>query len=167
ACNKDYFSYRNRKNSYIGNSKSKMKDYGCAISCVSMVFSYHGDRINPGSLARKPIFYWDLISWPGGSGVVGLSGKVKLVQNTRHSGVSWGTVDKEIGKGNPVIVFVGAKGKAGHYIVIHGKAKNGKYVVHDPYFGPNLYLDSTMQLLSKLYSVSISERAIDQMILYR
>ncbi|MFC1609178.1 C39 family peptidase, partial [Patescibacteria group bacterium] len=169
ASTKWYYSQKDSrwKNTYIGNSKSKMKDYGCAISAVAMVFSYHGDKITPGSLAKKPIFYWDLISWPGSSSSVGLSGKVQLSINTKHAGVDWGRVDKELKKDNPVIVFVSAKGKAGHYVVIHGKDKKGKYVVHDPYFGPNIYLDSTMKLLSKLYSVSVSKRSIDQMILYK
>lgn len=151
----------------IGNSNSELKDYGCGISALSMVFTYHGDRITPKIMAKEPIYYWDLISWPTSSSQVGMSGNVTLIQNTNHAGVNWNTVKSEIKNGNPVIVFISARGKAGHYVVIHGIDNNGDYVVHDPYFGPNIFLDSTLKLLSKLYGVSLSERSINQMIIYR
>jgi peptidoglycan hydrolase CwlO-like protein len=164
-----YFSQKDSrwKNTKIGNSDSKMKDYGCAISSVSMVMTYHGKRITPKSLAKKPIFYWDLISWPSSSSQIGLGSGVSLISNTNHRGVNWSTIKSEIKKGNPVIVFISAKGKAGHYVVVHGMDKDGEYVVHDPYFGANIFLDSSMKLLSKLYGVSISKKSIDQLILYR
>lgn len=164
-----YYSQKDSRwgNTNIGNSDSKIKDYGCALSSVAMVFTYHKERITPKTLAKKSIFYWDLISWPSSSSQVGLSGGINLVSNTNHRGVNWNTIDSEIKKGNPVIVFISARGKAGHYVVIHGKDKDGEYVVHDPYFGPNIYLDSSMKLLSKLYGVSITKKSIDQMILYR
>jgi len=158
-----YYSQKDSRwgNKTIGNSNSKMKDYGCAISCVSMVFTHHKENINPGKLCKQSIFYWDLISWPK-------SWKsLKLSSSIAHSGVNWNTIDKEIKKKNPVIVFINAKSGAGHYVVIHGKDKKGEYVVHDPYWGSNIYLDSSVELLSKLYKVSISTRSINQMILYK
>lgn len=158
-----YYSQKDPRwgNETIGNSKSKMKDLGCAVTSVAMVFTCHGVRINPKQLSNEPIFSWDLINWP-------LSwGKLKLVSSTAHSGISWSTVEKEIEKENPVIIFINAKRGAGHYVVVHNKAKNGKYVVHDPYWGANIYLDSTIELLSKLYKVSISKSAINQMIIYK
>ncbi len=164
-----YFSQKDSRwgNKNIGNSKSKMKDYGCAISAVSMVFTYYGQRITPGEMCKKPIFYWDLINWPKSSSAVGLSGDIKLSSSISHGNINWKTVDKEIKADRPVIVFISAKGKAGHYVVIHHKTKKGKYVVHDPYFGANIYLDSTFELLSKIYKVSVSKKSVDQMILYK
>jgi len=144
----------------IGQSSSLLKDYGCAITSVAMVFTYHGEDITPKTLAKQPIFYWDLIKWPA------TWRSLKLVENTNHSGVSWSKIDKELDKDNPVIVFIRAGNKGGHYVVIHHK-KKGKYIVHDPYWGANIYLDSSMKLLSKLYGVSISKRSIDQMVLYK
>jgi hypothetical protein len=76
-------------------------------------------------------------------------------------------VDKELSAGNPVIVFINARNGAGHYVVVHHKTDKGKYVVHDPYWGANIYLDSSIELLSKLYKVSISKRSINQMIIYK
>jgi ABC-type bacteriocin/lantibiotic exporter with double-glycine peptidase domain len=138
-----------------------MKDLGCAVSSVAMVFTYHGEHINPKQLSDKPIFSWDLINWPKSWDSLALS------SSTAHGGVSWSTIDKELINKNPVIVFINARNGAGHYVVIHHKASNGKYVVHDPYWGANIYLDSTIELLSKLYKVSISKKAINQVIIYK
>lgn len=158
-----YYSQKDPRwgNETIGNSKSKMKDLGCAVTSVAMVFTAQGARINPKQLSDRPIYSWDLINWP--SSWEGLT----LSSTTAHSGVNWATIDKEIKADNPVIVFINARNGAGHYVVIHHKADNGKYVVHDPYWGANIYLDSTIELLSKLYKVSISKRAVNQMIIYK
>ncbi|MBD3299884.1 MAG: hypothetical protein GF347_00870, partial [Candidatus Moranbacteria bacterium] len=142
----------------IGMSQTKMGQYGCAVTSVSMVLRYHGVMINPGVLAKQKIFYYDLIVWPS------YWQGVKRVSSSGHGNVDWDVIDDEIKDGNPVIVFVGAKGRgAGHYVAIHGKDKNGEYVVHDPYWGPNIYLDSTRELISVLYG---SSTYIDQMIVY-
>ncbi len=142
----------------IGISSSLMKDYGCAISAVAMVFTYHDEDITPGSLAKKPIFYRDLIEWP-------LSwGNVSLSSSKYHGNVNWSTIDKEIKKNNPVIVFVRAtSGGAGHYVVIHGKDSND-YIVHDPLFGSNIYLGTTKKLVGSIYG---SSTTINQMIIYK
>lgn len=158
-----YYSQKDPRwgNETIGNSKSKMKDLGCAVTSVAMVFTTQGEKINPKQLSDKPIFSWDLINWPR------TWNSLTLSSSTAHSGVNWSTIDSEIKKDNPVIIFINAKSGAGHYVVVHHKADNGKYVVHDPYWGANIYLDSTIELLSKLYKVSISKRAVNQMILYK
>lgn len=158
-----YYSQKDPRwgNETIGNSKSKMKDLGCAVSSVAMVFTYHGEHINPKQLSDKPIYSWDLINWPNSWD------SLRLSSSTAHSGVNWGTIDKELSSKNPVIVFINARNGAGHYVVIHHKANNGKYVVHDPYWGANIYLDSSIELLSKLYKVSISKRSVNQMIIYK
>lgn len=154
-----YYSQKDPKwaTSRIGLSSSLMKDYGCAISAVAMVFTFHGEEITPGKLAKQPIYYRDLIVWP--SYWKGL----ELVSGTSHGNVNWSSIDKEIKNDNPVIVFVRASGGRGHYVVIHGKDKKGDYVVHDPYFGANLYLDTTKKLVGAIYGSSTS---IDQMIIY-
>jgi len=155
-----YFSQKDSrwKNQHIGLSNTLMKSYGCAVTAVAMVFRYHGADINPGTLAQQPIFYHDLIVWPK-------SWKgVNLVSSTGHGNVDWDVIDKELKNDNPVIVFVKATRKgAGHYVVIHGKDKDGEYVVHDPYWGANIFLDSTRAYVGALYE---SSTAIDQMIIY-
>jgi len=87
-----------------------------------------------------------------------------LASTTSHGNIDWDTVDKEIKNNNPVIVFVKSTKKgAGHYVVIHSKDKNGEYVVHDPYWGSNIFLNSTRAYVSALYRGGTT---IDQMIVY-
>lgn len=147
-------------NTTIGISGSKLGDYGCAITSVAMVLTNHGYTITPKKLAKEPIFYYDLIMWPS------RWGSVTCVNcPPRHtSSFDWFRLDRELGAGNPVIIFVRADGRgAGHYVVAHHKTSDGRYVVHDPLFGANIYLDSTRVYLSNLYDTTTS---IDQMVIY-
>ncbi|HLM84131.1 MAG TPA: C39 family peptidase [Candidatus Bathyarchaeia archaeon] len=155
-----YFNQRDSRwgDQNIGNSSTLMKSYGCAVTALAMVFDYHGVNINPGVLADQPIFSHDLIVWPK-------SWKgVNLVSSTAHGNIEWDVIDKEINNKNPVIVFVKAtKRGAGHYVVIHDKDKNGDYVVHDPYWGANIFLNSTKAYVGALYGSGVT---VDQMIIY-
>ncbi|TRZ77532.1 hypothetical protein D4R87_02575 [bacterium] len=148
------------KNVTIGHSKSTLGRYGCAVASVAMVLKYHGNNITPGELAKKPIFYKDLIKWPSEFG------NVKLVYNKTRSLVNWDRIDEELSRGYPVIVLIRrTNGTGGHYVVIVGKDKsNGKYIVHDPYFGENIYLDESRQSISALYGGCGTK--MDQLIIY-
>jgi peptidoglycan hydrolase CwlO-like protein len=158
-----YYSQRDSRwgDQSIGNSKTSMKSYGCAVTALSMVFTYYGDSVTPGTCAKKKIFYFDLIAWPQSS----FGGKVSLVGGTSHGNINWSTIDAELKKKNPVIVYIRKKkGSGGHYVVIHTKMANGKYVVHDPYWGANLYLDTSRALVGALNPQG--DTTIDQMIIY-
>ncbi len=148
------------KNITIGNSRSTLGRYGCAVASVAMVLKYHGNNVTPGELAKQPIFYKDLIKWPSEFG------NVELVYNKTRSLVDWNRVDEELSRGYPVIVLIRrTNGTGGHYVVIVGKDKsNGKYVVHDPYFGENIYLDESRQSISALYGGCNTK--VDQLIIY-
>lgn len=143
----------------IGNSRSTLGRYGCAVTSVAMVAKLHGMSITPGQLAKMSYYYKDLIKWPQELG------NMQLVLN-KSGGADWNRIDEELDKGYPVIVFIRrTSGTGGHYVVIAGKDKtNGKYVVHDPYFGPNIYLDSSRENISILYGGCGTK--IDQMIIY-
>lgn len=155
-----YFNQRDSRwgDQGIGYSNTLMKSYGCAVTAVAMVFNYHGENINPGTLAKQPIFSHDLIVWPK-------SWKgTNLVSSTGHGNIDWNVVDQELKNKNPVIVFVrSTKRGAGHYVVVHDKDKNGDYVVHDPYWGANIFLSSTRAYVGALYG---SGTTVDQMIIY-
>ena len=148
----------------IGNTKTLMKSYGCAVTAVAMVLKEHGGSDNPGTLAKKSMFSGDLINWPSSW----TSPKISLISSISHGSgsVDWSTIDAQIAKGNPVIVYIGkTQGGGGHYVVIHHKeASTGKYVVHDPYFGPNIYLDTSRALVGAMGQNSTTK--IDQMIIY-
>ncbi len=166
-----YYSQRDSKwgNNYIGNTKTLVKSYGCALTAVSMVFTFHGDSITPGSMAKKKIYSSDLINWPASS----FGDKVDLACYSNcpggaysHGNVNWKTIDAELKKDNPVIVYIKkTSGSGGHYVVIHTKTSSGKYVVHDPYWGANIYLDTSRALVGKLSPSSGTK--IDQMIIYK
>ncbi len=168
ASTKWYFSQNDPrwKNMTIGFSNSTVDDYGCAISSVAMVFKYYGIDIDPGRLAKQPIYYRDLIYWPNQWRFL------DLVKKTGHksgglTNADWNLIDREIASGHPVIVFIRARGSAGHYVVIHSKDSKG-YIVHDPVLwngqsGANIYLSTTRKYLSSIYGTST---VIDQMILY-
>jgi peptidoglycan hydrolase CwlO-like protein len=155
-----YFSQRDSRwgDQHIGFSNTLMKSYGCAVTAVAMVFRYHGVDIDPGSMAQQPIFSHDLIVWPK-------SWKgVNLVSSNAHGNIDWNVVDQELKNKNPVIVFIRATNRgAGHYVVVHDKDKSGDYVVHDPYWGSNIFLSSTRAYVSALYGGGTT---VDQMIIY-
>ena len=163
-----YFSQNDPrwKDMTIGFSNSTVDDYGCAISSVAMVFKYYGIDIDPGRLAKQPIYYRDLIYWPNQWRFL------DLVKKTGHksgglTSDDWNLIDREIASGHPVIIFIRARGNAGHYIVIHSKDSKG-YIVHDPVLwsgqsGANIYLSTTRKYLSSIYGTST---VVDQMILY-
>ena len=160
ASTKWYFSQKDSrwKNKTIGYSHSTVGRYGCALTSVAMVMKYYSNQINPGQLAKYRIYSWDLISWPK------YIGNISLVSSTYRGNVSWSRINQELKNGHPVIVRVSALGTgAGHYIVIHHHLANGHYVVHDPYFGANIYLDYTKQALSKIFH---RQTKVTQMIIY-
>jgi len=157
-----YYSQRDSKwgNQKIGNSNSLMKNYGCAVTCVSMVFKKYGASITPGKMAREKIFYYDLIKWPSS-----WSGGISLISSVSHGNVSWSKISSEIKSGHPVIVYIKKNnGGGGHYVVITGKDSKD-YIVHDPYFGANLYLGTSKALVGKIGADS--KVTIDQMIIYK
>lgn len=156
-----YFSQKDSRwgNKKIGNSSSLMKDYGCAVSCVSMVFRKIGSSIDPGKMCKEKIFYYDLIKWPGS-----WSPGISLTSSVSHGNIKWSKIDSEINDGNPVIVYIRkTNGGGGHYVVVTGKDSKD-YIVHDPYFGPNLYLGTSKSLVGKIGTDS--KVAVDQMIIY-
>ncbi|MEA1936659.1 MAG: C39 family peptidase [Patescibacteria group bacterium] len=164
-----YFSQNDPrwKNNTIGFSSSSIDDYGCAISSVAMVYKYYGINIDPGRLAKQPIYYRDLIYWPNQWRFLDLVKHIrrkpgKLTKN------DWNTIDRQIAGGHPVIVFIRALGRgAGHYVVIHSKDSKG-YIVHDPVMwsgqsGANIYLSTTRKYIESIYKTNT---VIDQMIVY-
>lgn len=146
-------------NTNIGISNLTMADYGCAITSISMVFTKLGEYTTPGQLAREPIYTrGGLIYWPN------RWNSVQLIEKTFRTEADWFRIDREIGAGYPVIVRIQADGSGGgHYVVVHSKTSDGRYVVHDPLFGANIYLDSSRVYISNLYETTTS---INQMIIY-
>jgi hypothetical protein len=105
------------------------------------------------------MFYYDLIEWPGS-----WDPSITLASSNSHGNVSWSTIDSQIKGNHPVIVHINkTSGGGGHYVVITGKDSKD-YIVHDPYFGPNIYLGTSKSLVGKIGKDSATR--IDQMIIY-
>jgi len=110
-------------------------------------------------MAKQKIFSYDLIQWPGA-----WSPSISLASSVSHGNINWKTVDAALKAGHLVIVFIQkTNGRGGHYVVIHNKDSHD-YVVHDPYFGPNLYLGTSRALVGKLGADSGT--TVNQMIIY-
>lgn len=157
-----YFSQKDPRwgDSRIGNSQSLMRNYGCAVAAISMVFRKYGASIDPGRMAKQQIFSFDLINWP-----TAWNPGIALESSVTHGNVNWSTINSAIAKGDPAIVYIKKTGESGggHYVVITGRDSRD-YIVHDPYFGPNLYLGTSRALVGKIGTDSGT--AVDQMIVY-
>ena len=161
-----YYSQRDPEwgNDNIGNTKTLIKSYGCALTAVAMVFEEHGVSMDPGKLANKSIFSGDLINWYDTKDWE----KNWLIPDSHgytHGNISWSVIDSKIKNNIPVIVYIKkSNGGGGHYVVVHHKDSNGKYVVHDPYFGANIFLDTSRALIGAMGKSSST--SVDQMIIY-
>jgi len=161
-----YYSQRDSEwgNDNIGNTKTLIKSYGCALTSVAMVFEEHGVSIDPGKLANKPIFSGDLIDWYDSKDWE-KNWPVPDSHGYAHGNINWSVIDSKISKGIPIIVYIKkSNGGGGHYVVIHHKEGND-YVVHDPYFGANIFLSTSRALIGAMGKSSST--SIDQMIIYQ
>ena len=111
-------------------------------------------------MANEKIFDHDLIEWPST-----WNPGIDLVSSISHGNVSFAAIDKQLKNDHPVIVHINkSNNKGGHYVVIVGKDSKD-YIVHDPYFGPNLYLGTSRALVGKIGIDS--KTSVDQMIMYQ
>lgn len=152
----NFFSQRDSRwaNKKIGGTKYLMKDFGCAVTSVAMAYQFDGKNYTPQTVLSSAGFTNQaLIYWPAG-----------WVKRGFNSSV----VDDKLKDGKVVIVHIKKGSSAGHFVVIHHKPSDFKnindYVVHDPYFGANLYLGTSRALVGKLGTNSST--SIDTMITY-
>lgn len=152
----NFFSQRDSRwgDAKIGGTKYLMKDFGCAVTSVAMMYQFNGKNYTPKTiLSRADFTSQALIYWPDG---------------WKSTSFDAGAVDNQLKDGNVVIVHIKKGSTAGHFVVIHHKPSNYKsindYVVHDPYFGANLYLGTSRALIGRLGKDGST--TIDKMIIY-
>lgn len=128
----NYFSQRDGRwaNNKIGRSGDTIYEVGCLLTSVAMVHKFYGSSTTPAKIASNAAYYFSstaamLIPWPG-------------VDGRRYSNVGKSGIDSELSKGNPVIVGIYANNSVGTHFVVIIKKENGKYIMHDPYYGPDL-----------------------------
>jgi uncharacterized protein YvpB len=163
-----YYSQRNSKwakDEIAGIDGVTMEKYGCAISAVAMVFTYHNENVEPDDIGKRTSFFENdgSIRWAYPAEKYGMKLKSKEY-GIYHGNIDWDDVEDLIEADIPVIVFISGSGRAGHYVVVHGyDSENDDFVVHDPYWGPNLLLGTSKKLVGSLYG---TKAKVDQMIVY-
>ena len=123
-----YFSQLDYPNTKLGNSRYTIAQYGCLITALGMVATYYGSRNDPPTAVANSSF---------NSGGYLLS--TSIVDDGGSQAVNWDYIDLELSKDHLVIVglymsSIGVLNNYGvsHFVVIKGKNKSGKYLMHDP-----------------------------------
>ncbi len=117
----------------LGGSKEKLRNAGCTVSCVAMVFAHYGVEATPQSLnaflkasngyTDRGLLKWDAcVAYSRGRVAVAWMGDVDM-----------GRIDASLDAGDPVIAKV-MVGSVPHWVVIVG-GRAGEYLVNDP-LGP-------------------------------
>lgn len=118
-----------------------MTESGCLITSLTIVSAMMGKNVgNPGDLLaamkRNGALFYDLVAW--GSGLSASTGGLSW---TRRYDADFGTINRELALGFPVIVQMGGW----HWVVISGyNASAGTYSVNDPYFSNRSYPTSAV-----------------------
>lgn len=133
---------------YDARDPSYMWKYGCAVASTAMVLHNLGIDTDAGRLSQSSIYYADLIAWQNVSG----NFPVKMTNSAYGGWPGWAAIDNYLNGGKWVIVHVRANTIYGHYVVLQ-KKEGDDYIMHDPYFGPNLKF-------SEGYSKGMADQAI-------
>ncbi|MHC4916569.1 MAG: C39 family peptidase [Planctomycetota bacterium] len=115
----------------LGVSGERMRNIGCLVCCVAMVYSHYGVGADPGRLnawlsANEGYTSTGLLKWD--PCVAYARGAVRLDYNGPANQYR---IDYELERGNPVIVKVRMPSGVSHWVLVVGK-DGLEYLVHDP-----------------------------------
>jgi len=139
----DWGCYYNQRDSEwgaqsLGSSGLSVAEYGCLVSSVAMIATYHGFDLDPSEIAadssaffRDTAYLWKSVV-VGGASIDRVSKSVSYLDSERANG--------------PVIV--GLFSGPAHFIVIKEKTDDGEYIMNDPW-----YEDAHDIPLSEYYTV--------------
>ncbi len=115
----------------IGGSGEKLRNVGCTVSCVAMLFSYYGITVTPKEMndylkrnrgyTRRGWLKWQKCAEYTQGRVV-----LEYVGNPDHKRIDENLTDK-----NPVIAKVLIKNRIPHWVLVVGKEGN-EYIINDP-----------------------------------
>jgi len=120
------------KDDFLGPTRNRLGDEGCAIASASMVLATHGVDVDPGRLntfakEQEPGFtpegwlYWEAAAaFPPGK-----------LEKTYEDLPSYARIDMELLAGRPSIVRIRLPSGVTHFVVICGK-KGTEYLIRDP-----------------------------------
>ena len=131
SMNMKYFSQNDSPWNVItlGDNTSTVDDIGCLITSLAMVATTFNPSETPTTLISKSNFSNGYFLGFKDSYVGGMGG---LVNYEKYSSASYSKIDSELGKRNPVIVYVPSIGTYGHWIVLTSGTR-GSYTWYDPF----------------------------------
>ncbi|PIZ00376.1 hypothetical protein COY62_02815 [bacterium (Candidatus Howlettbacteria) CG_4_10_14_0_8_um_filter_40_9] len=123
----------------IYTTPSYMRDYGCKITSLAMIFNYYGRGTTPGQIAQDARYFatgssWDFLYWYGAQSASGLA-------MSKESRYSYDKADKLASMGNKPFIASGKIFKGYNYdhsVVITGKTADGRWIMNDPIQGQGL-----------------------------
>jgi hypothetical protein len=115
----------------LGRTSEKMRNVGCTVSCVAMVFSGWGLEVTPGELnawlrdhdgyTERGWLRWDKCAeYSGGRFVLDYFGEA-----------DGALIERALAAGRPPIIKVILPSGAPHWVVVVGR-EGGEYLVNDP-----------------------------------
>lgn len=124
----------NDANRPSGASPSYMYYLGCKVTSLAMIMKYWGRNVDPGTIAQDSRYFdvwynWDLLSWGGVQSASGL---------TIDKSYNYTKAAQWAQNGKPFIAsgrILG--GNYDHSVVITGVDNSGRWVMNDPWQGPN------------------------------
>lgn len=125
----------------IGYSSDSIGAVGCYISSIAMTFKKLGSDISPAAYAAIPSnFQYNSAYAKTPSPPSGYSYK--------QVSYSASIVDQELKAGRYVIAQISMKNISGMHFVVIISGSDGKYIIHDPWFGSDLNFSSRYSLSS-------------------
>jgi hypothetical protein len=120
----------------IGNSNDSIGEVGCYLTSVSMIFKKHGQGTSPSSMAGNSA------NFSVNTAMMRRPPPIPSGFTYKESRYGTAVIDEELRQGRPVIVHVTVNnGYGGHFVVLF-EGENGKYKMHDPWYGPDLDFSS-------------------------
>lgn len=146
-----YFSQRDKRwaGAQIGRSSENIYDVGCLVTSIAMALKSKGVDVTPLSIASNTsYFFYNTAYMLSRSGLSLPGGKTD-----RKIAIS--SINSELDSGTAVIVGLKAGPYGTHFVVLK-KKEGADWIMHDPWYGPDLKFTSHYRS-SQIYSAEIIE----------
>jgi hypothetical protein len=133
----------------LGTGSGTIGNYGCLLTCHSMLLTYFGHELLPDVLNEvyksKGVFdQGNLINfWAAATCFDDI--KVGEYYNCYNDPCDLSKIDNQLNKKMPVIAMVDFAPTAGvqtHFVLIIGKTEDNHYIINDPWTGETYYFDA-------------------------
>lgn len=119
---------------FIGKSPLKIKDYGCALTSLSMLSDWYGDYKDPAWIAENLTFTKEgLIIWQS------MNGKLPMNFVYRYYKRDDAKIKAILASKNGAVLLQVNYGK--HWVVLVGYSRLQGFKIADPFYGDVVYLN--------------------------